>query len=196
MSDKPDKDAKPRKKRKGGVMMLVIVAVAMLAVGGGVVFGLFAAGILGGPIKVIKEDNNPKLIRKGEKDPYAPVAAEGDGGGKDVDGDGGSEYRTLYFTFTEDFTANLKESDRLIQIALAASTRRDYRVVLWLKKHELAIRSAILVVLADTPESNVANAAGKARLQGRITAAINHVLTESEGFGGVDAVYFKTFIVQ
>jgi flagellar FliL protein len=29
-----------------------------------------------------------------------------------------------------------------------------------------------------------------------MTAAINKVLTDAEGFGGVDAVYFKTFIVQ
>ena len=38
--------------------------------------------------------------------------------------------------------------------------------------------------------------AGKERLQKRLTDAINKVLTEREGFGGVDAVYFKTFIIQ
>ncbi|MFN3457950.1 MAG: flagellar basal body-associated FliL family protein, partial [Novosphingobium sp.] len=29
-----------------------------------------------------------------------------------------------------------------------------------------------------------------------LTAAINKVLSENEGFGGVDNVYFKSFIVQ
>ncbi|MFX7804622.1 flagellar basal body-associated FliL family protein [Acinetobacter baumannii] len=33
-------------------------------------------------------------------------------------------------------------------------------------------------------------------MQARLTAAINKVLTATEGFGGVDAVYFKSFIVQ
>ncbi len=33
-------------------------------------------------------------------------------------------------------------------------------------------------------------------LQKRLTAAINKVLTQTEGFGGVDSVYFKSFIIQ
>ena len=68
--------------------------------------------------------------------------------------------------------------------------------MLWLKKHELAVRSAMLAVLADTPEEEVYTVEGKDRLQKRLTAAINRVLTETEGFGGIDAVYFKSFLVQ
>ena len=37
---------------------------------------------------------------------------------------------------------------------------------------------------------------GKARFQKRMTDTINKVLTENEGFGGVENVYFKSFIVQ
>ena len=54
----------------------------------------------------------------------------------------------------------------------------------------------MLAVLADTPEEEVYTVAGKDRLQKRLTAAINRVLTETEGFGGIDAVYFKSFLVQ
>lgn len=198
MSDKKDKDAKAKKKG-GGIMLKVGGAVGLLAVGGGGAYGLVASGIIGGGHeKAVKEDNKPKLIRKGEEDPYAPPAKEGEGDGavKEVDGEGGSEYHTLYYSFAEDFTSNLKESDALVQLSVACSTHRDYRVMLWLKKHELAIRSAILEVLADTPEADIQVSAGKDRLQKRMTAAINKVLTNAEGFGGVDAVYFKSFIVQ
>ena len=69
-------------------------------------------------------------------------------------------------------------------------------MLIWLKKHELAIRSAMLAVLADTPEADIHTIEGKDRLQRRLTAAINKVLTDAEGFGGVDAVYFKSFIIQ
>lgn len=197
MSDKKDKDAKPKKKG-GGMLVKAGAALALLGAGGGGAYGLVAAGIIGGHDIKEKEDNHPKLIRKGEEDPYAPHAKEGEGeeAGKDVDGDGGSEYRTVYFSFAEDFTSNLKDSEALIQLSLAASTRRDYRVILWLKKHELALRSAVLAVMADTPEVDIQTSQGKAHLQQRLTAAINKVLTDAEGFGGVDAVYFKTFIVQ
>lgn len=192
-----DKEEKPKK--KGGGMMKILMPVGLLAVGGGGVFGLVAAGVIGGGGHAeVKEDKNPKLIRKGEADPYAPVAkeGEGEGGGADVEGEGGSEFRTVYYNFPEDFTSNLKDSEGLLQVNIAASTRRDYRVVLWMKKHELAIRSAVLIAIADTPEDDVYSPVGKDRLQKRLTAAINKVLTETEGFGGVDAVYFKSFIVQ
>ncbi|KUR72715.1 flagellar basal body-associated protein FliL [Novosphingobium fuchskuhlense] len=200
MSDKKDKDAKPKKKG-GGMMLKVGAVVALLGAGGGGAYGLVAAGIIGGGSHGKEhEDKNPKLIRKGEEDPYAPAAKEGEkggeGGGKDVEGEGGSEYRTAYFSFTEDFTSNLKDSDLLVQVSLACSTHRDYRVILWLQKHELAVRSALLTAIADTPGEEVQSAEGKARLQKRLVATINKVLTDTEGFGGVDAVYFKTFIVQ
>ncbi len=203
MSEKKDKDAKAKKKGGGKMAMVLGGAVALLAIGGGGAYGLVAAGVIGGGHKEeVKEDNRPKLIRKGEEDPYAPKAKEGEGGegeggeGKEMEGEGGSEYRTLYYSFADDFTSNLKDSDALVQLSVACSTRRDYRVMVWLKKHELAIRSALLDVLAETPEADIQNSQGKDRLQKRMTAAINKVLTQTEGFGGVDAVYFKSFIVQ
>jgi flagellar FliL protein len=178
-SDKPETEAKPKK-----------------GIGSGGVFGLVAAGVIGGGGHEEKQDNNPKLIRKGEEDPYAVAGKDEKGAVPEVAGEGGSEFRTAYYSFTDEFTSNLKESDALVQVALACSTRRDGRVLMWIKKHELAIRSSLLEVLADTPEEDVGTMEGKNRLQKRMTAEINKVLTRTEGFGGVDAVYFKSFIIQ
>jgi flagellar FliL protein len=195
MSDKPAADA-PKKKGKMG---LVLVAVGMLVVGGGAVFGLMAAGVIGGHAEEAKKEEGPQLVRKGEADPYAPPAKEGEGeegGAAEVEGEGGDEYRTAYYTFSEDFTSNLKDTDAMVQASIACSTRRDGRVLQWLGKHELAIRSRLLGILADTPENEVSTVEGKDRLQKRMTAAINQVLVQKEGFGGIDAVYFRNFIIQ
>ncbi len=193
MSDETEK--KPKKKGKG-ILMKVVGGVVLLGAGGGGVFGLMQAGIIGGHAEA-KEDSTPKLVRKGDEDPYAQKKeGEGEGGGEPVYGEGGSEYRTSYYTFDGDFTSNLKGSDSLIQVSLAASTRRDGRVLMWLKEHELAIRSAMLNVLADTSEEEVSSIDGKERLQKRLTASINHVLEEEEGFGGIDDVFFRSFIIQ
>lgn len=193
-SDKPEAEAKPRKGK--GFLTKAILGVALLGAGGGGAYGMMAAGIIGGD-KHEEEDNSPKLIRKGEKDPYAPKTEDKEGAElAEIHGEGGSKYRTSYYSFAEDFTSNLSNSDALIQVSLAASTRRDGRVLAWLKKHELAIRSSMLGVLADTPEQDVYTLQGKKHLQQRLTGAINQVLTENEGFGGVDNVYFKTFIIQ
>ena len=196
MSDKKEKEAKPRKGK--GMLVKALLGVVLIGAGGGGTFALVQSGMIGGGKDHAKEDNSPRLIRKGEEDPYAPKteAKEGEAAGADVDGEGGSEYRTSYYNFTDDFTSNLKNSSALVQISIACSTRRDGRVLMWLKKHELAIRSQILVVLADTPEEDVFTPEGKDRLQKRMTGAINKVLTDTEGFGGVDAVYFKSFLVQ
>jgi len=197
MSDKSEKKDKPKGKGKG-MLMKVLLPVVLLGVGGGGVFGLMQAGVIGGGKAEAKEDNNPKLIRKGEVDPYAPKkeGKDDEAAGEDVHGDGGSEFRTVYYSFDGDFTSNLKDSSSLIQVSLAASTRRDGRVLLWLKEHELAIRSALLNILADTTENEITSIDGKERLQKRLTAAINKVLTDEEGFGGVDDVYFRSFIIQ
>lgn len=198
MSSKEDKAEKPKKKGSG-LMVKAVGALVLLGAGGGATFAMVSTGMIGGGEEGHKEKDEPKLIRRGEEDPYAPPAAEGDHGAEgahEVEGEGGSEYRTIYYSFAEDFTSNLRNSDSLVQVSLAASTRRDGRVVMWVKKHELAIRSEMLGVLADTPEEDVSTIDGKAKLQKRLAAAINDVLKKTEGFGGVDAVYFKTLVVQ
>lgn len=191
MAKKDETDDTPRK--KGGLMGKLVAALVLVAVGGGGVFGLVSAGVIGGAHE--EKESGPALVRKGEHDDYE-VTDEKDKGVQYVHGEGGSEYRTAYYSFSEEFTSNLKNSDALLQLALAASTQRDGRVLMWLKEHELAIRSQILVVLADTPEEDVYTLEGKERLQKRLTQAINHVLQEEEGFGGIDNVYFRSFIVQ
>lgn len=185
--------AKPKK--KGGFMKKALLALVLLGVGGGGTFAAFAMGFVGGEAK--KEDPRPQLVLKGEEDPYAPAKGKGDKGGATVVyGEGGSKYRTAYFNFTEDFTSNLSDGDSLIQVALAASTQRDGRVLMWLAEHETAIRSQILVEIAATSEADVTSPGGKERLQKRLAKAVNGVLTEYEGFGGVDNVHFRSFIVQ
>lgn len=182
--------------KKGGKIKLVVGVVALLAAGAGGTYGAVAAGLLGGNA-ADAGTNLPKPVAKGAEDPYAPPAGkEKEGGPEQVYGEGGSEYRTAYYSFEESFTSNLENSSRIVQLSLAASTRYDGRVVQWLKRHELAIRSAILVVLAATPEEDVYSVTGKRKLQQRLTTAINDVLVEKEGFGGVESVHFQTFLVQ
>lgn len=183
-------------KKKGGFMKLALIALAMLAAGGGGTYAAIASGMLGGEHE--KEDPEPKLVLKGEEDPYAPPGGEGgkEGEKQVVYGKGGSKYRTAYFNFSEDFTSNLKDGQSLIQVSLAASTQRDGRVLMWLAEHETAIRSRILVEIAATDESDIMAPGGKERLQKRLADAVNAVLKQQEGFGGVDNVYFRSFIVQ
>ena len=195
MSDKKDKSDKPKKSR--GLFKTVLLAVVLASAGGGTAFALMQAGMIGGGSRAKAHESGPQLLLKGEEDPFAPPAPKGEeAAGEPVHGDGGSKYRTAYYSFSEEFTSNLKDSDALVQMSLAASTHHDGRVLMWLREHELAVRSRILITLADTSEEAMYSPQGKIQLQKRLTDAVNEVLTEREGFGGVDNVYFRTFIVQ
>lgn len=180
-------------KPKGGMMKVLLGAVLLLAVGAGGAYGAVASGLLGADGH--DEPDLPKLVRKGDSDPYESADDKKDAAAV-VHGEGGSEYRTLYYSFEESFTSNLAGSPALIQVDLAVSTQHDGRVIAWVKNHELAIRSAILVQLAATPEEDAYDVEGKARLTKRLTDAVNEVLEEQEGFGGIDNVYFEGFLVQ
>lgn len=173
---------------------LALGAVLLLGLGAGGAYGAVATGLIGDAGKAAEPDE-PRLVRKGEDDPYA-LPDDAEKGADPVEGEGGSAYRTSYYQFEDSFTSNLAESSSLIQVTLAASTRRDGRVLQWLGKHQLALRSAILVELAETSADEAGSVAGKAALQKRLTAAINRVLTETEGFGGVDQVHFQGYLVQ
>lgn len=182
-------------KKKSGKLKILLGVIVLMGAGAGAAFGASSMGYLGAPAAE-KGPDLPQLVRKGHADPYAVGEKGAEGGAEPMDGEGGSEYRTTYYSFEETFTSNLKDSPALIQVSLAASTRYDGRVLIWLKKHDLALRSAVLIELADTPEDQLYSVEGKARLQQRLAATINRVLTEREGFGGVDAIYFRGLLVQ
>lgn len=188
-----DADKSEDAKSGGGMMKMLIAGVLLIGMGAGGAYGAFAAGLIGGGGE--SGPDVPKLVRKGDSDPYEVEGKKKDEG-ETVYGEGGSEYRTEYYSFAESFTSNLSDSPALIQVEIAVSTQRDGRVIGWVKNHELAIRSAVLVQLSATPEADVFDPEGRERLTQRLTKAINDVLEKNEGFGGVDAVHFKGFLVQ
>ncbi len=194
--DKSDNASEGGKSGKGGAIKLIIGAVLLLGVGAGGAYGAFAMGLIPG-MDAKHEPDQPKLVLKTDTDPYpVPGADKEKDAGAPVYGEGGSKYRTAYYSFTESFTSNLADSAGLVQVELAVSTRRDGRVLQWVKTHELAIRSAILAQLAATTEAEAYDVDGKKRIAGRLTKAVNEVLEEKEGFGGIDSVHFKGFLVQ
>ena len=181
---------------KGGFLKLALIGATLLAGTAGGAFALANFGIVGA--HAADEPHEPQMVRKGEDDPY-PAVIEGLRAEAEtalIHGEGGDHYRIAYFSFADEFTSNLKGSNALVQTTLAASTRRDGRVIMWLQQHELALRSRILIDLADTAEEELLTPQGKDRVQRRLTASINDVLSKAEGFGGVDQVYFRTLIIQ
>ncbi|WP_210357516.1 flagellar basal body-associated FliL family protein [Sphingomonas beigongshangi] len=206
MSDKPEADAP--KKKGGKKKMLVMILGVLVLLGGGVGAGVYASssGLIGGHGAAKAEDNGPKLVPKSEQKRPKEGDEGGHGGGESggsasggkhpPSGGGGDRYASNYFTMDPSFTSNLKDSVHIVQIGLAVSTPYDDTVIENLKTNDIAVRSAVLLTLGDTPEDQIFTSEGKQQLQGRLAKAINAVLEQKEGFGGISNVYFTSFVVQ
>ena len=192
-------------KKKGKLVKLIGIAIALiLLVGAGAGAGMFFAGRMGAAKADAKpaDSNVPQLVPKSEEVRVSAAAGSGTetsgGGAKEATppGDGGAKYASTYYELDKDFTSNLQDSVHYIQVGIAVSTPYDQRVIDNLKTHEIAVRSAILMALGDTTEDEVFTSDGKKQLQKRLVAAINQVLIQKEGFGGISNVYFTNFVVQ
>jgi flagellar FliL protein len=151
-----------------------------------------AAGMYvgGGHDKEKAEDpNRPKLVPRDGAE-HGGAGAEH---GKGVDP---RQYQASFYPIEQSFTSNLRDTDGFVQIGLGVSTFYDQKVLDNLKTNEMPIRSAVLMTLADQDAETITTQAGKKALQNALKGAINQVLVSREGFGGVDDVYFTSFIIQ
>ncbi|TVV73193.1 flagellar basal body-associated FliL family protein [Sphingomonas solaris] len=174
--------------------MLVIGGGALLLLGGGAAAGMYAGGKLGGGgHEEKKEDPNaPKLVLKeGE---HGPQTAKGHDGDNTPDDTG--IYKATYYPIEQSFTSNLTDTNGFAQLGLGVSTYYDQKVIDNLKENEMPVRSAILLTLADQEAEVLSTPEGKKMLQKKLKVAINDVLKQTTGFGGIDDVYFTSFIIS
>lgn len=197
MSD--ETEAKPQKKG-GARKMLLIGAGAILLVGGGVGAGLYASGLglTGGHGEAKAEDPNiPKLVPKeGGEGADLHAAPKGKHAGGEEPSPDPTKYQATFYPIEQSFTSNLRDSDGFVQLGIGVSTFYDNRVIENLKKNDMPVRSAVLMTLADQDAFVITTPEGKKQLQGTLKDAINDALKSREGFGGIDSVYFTSFIIQ
>jgi len=103
---------------------------------------------------------------------------------------------TSYFTFPDPLTSNLRDSKAFLQVQVGVSTQYDEQVVKNVETHKLALQSDMLAVIATFAEADLVGTAGRAKLADALKAAINARLEDMEGFGGVEDVFFPSFMMQ
>lgn len=183
---KPKKKSRKLIKTAMGVIVLGGLAAggALYAQGAGLIHlpGAAAAGE--------KEDpNKPHLVPREDADPENFEVV----GARPVEAD---KFQVSYYPIEEKFTSNLRDEGGFIQIGVGVSTYYDERVLQNVERHEMALRSAVLMQLADQDPVVISTPKGKLALKSRLTRAVNDVLEEKEGFGGIDDVYFTSFVMQ
>ena len=185
-------EEEPKKKKPivliiGGVVGLIVLIV-------GIVLGtLFFTGYF-----------NPKPVIDPE---LAEGAADGQGapGDKKVDGKPGKKtkdspaltrFEYTYMQIEREFLVNISGSKKVMSVQIAVMTHYDDRVFENVKKHDFAIRSAVMDVMRLTTDAELAKPEFRKELAVKIRDSINTLLEKYEDFGGIEEIHFTNFIVQ
>lgn len=176
MSD--DAKAEKAPKKKGMIKKLMPVMIGLLVGAGGVGGGLYV---------VNPQAFAAKAAGPHEEDPHAP---------KKVEREGGHGYEASYFPLSQPFTSNLRDSSQFVQLSISLGTFYDERFLEKLKTHEMALRSAALLVIADESYDAVSTIPGKQALAAKLKDVLNKTLKDRGEVPGIDTVYFTGFVVQ
>ncbi|GAB5481241.1 MAG: hypothetical protein Pars92KO_09980 [Parasphingorhabdus sp.] len=180
--------------RRTGKTIILIIVVLTLGLGG-LVAVYFAANVIAADPDYLRKQNEPELVLRDGGGVMATTLAR-------ITGDQPkpefqeSAYKATYYPMKEPFTSNLKNSTSFAQLSISIATYYDEQVLHNMEEHETAIRSAILLTLAEQENAALNTPQGKLMLQKILTKAINKVLKEKTGFAGAHNVYFTSFVVQ
>jgi len=172
----PDTGA-PAPRKRGRKRLLLALPVFAAALGGGGYYA-WSHGLVGRAHAKTVVAPGPKLNVDPESDPAHP------------------RYKTSYYKIEGAFTTNLQDSPRFVQVEIGVATIYDPLVLARVQTHEIPIRSAVLAVLAQQSEAGVTSPAGRAALQAQLRTAIDRVLVQKEGFGGISDVYVTGLVIQ
>jgi len=191
-------EEEPKKKKPilliiGGVVGLIVLIV-------GIVLGtLFFTGYFN-PKPVV----DPELAEGAANGNGAP-GAPGAPGDKKVDGKPGKKtkdspaltrFEYTYMQIEREFLVNISGSKKVMSVQIAVMTHYDDRVFENVKKHDFAIRSAVMDVMRLTTDAELAKPEFRKELAVKIRDSINTLLEKYEDFGGIEEIHFTNFIVQ
>ncbi len=169
-ADPPEKKAK--KPKGGGLGMIGVFLCCVIGAAAG------GAGALVGMAKFA-----PGLIGAHAEAPAAPSPAA-------------APTALDYIEIDNAFTSNLSDTGRYLQVRISVSSDGGPPVAAAIVKHKPAIVSAVLSVLGELGEADVADRAAKDRLRAKIRTAINEVLNRNAGVSGVREVFIVSLVVQ
>ena len=216
----PEAEGEAKPKKPIGLIIGVIVGIIVL-IAGTVVGTLLLAKQTG----FFAPPPNPEAMLGGEAgDGHGEKAADGhgdkkaDGHGAPADAHGGDKkgdgkdaggppklnkkspdsprFEYTYFQLEREFLVNLTGSKKVMSVQIALMTRYDERVIENVKKHEFALRSAIMDAMRQTTEADLAKPDFRRDLAKKVADVMNTILEKYEDFGGVEEINFTNFIVQ
>lgn len=202
-----DEDNETEGKKKSPILKILLLVIGVIILLAGTVFGtLFATGFF---------DEKPAVSAEEALEGAEGAAVEGRAAAEGAAGADGApggppaaaervtretpeltRFEFRYHEVDREFLVNLTNSRRVMQVQIALMTRYDQRVFDNFLKHEFAIRSVTLDVMRQVTEADTTAPDFRVKLAENIREAMNAKLEEFEDFGGIEEVYFTTFVIQ
>ena len=107
-----------------------------------------------------------------------------------------TRFENSYMELEKPLVSNLTGTRKVIQVNLSIMTHYDERVFKNVKKHEPALRSTALDAMRQSTEADLGSPDFRKNLALKIRDEMNAVLTKYEDFGGIEEVFFTSFVVQ
>jgi len=107
-----------------------------------------------------------------------------------------TRFEKNYMQLDKELMTNITDSKKVMVVQIALMTHYDSRVFDNVKKHEFALRSAMLDVMRQTTESETKKPEFRKELAAKLKETMNGLLEEYEDFGGIEEVFFTSFVMQ
>ena len=107
-----------------------------------------------------------------------------------------TRFEYTYMQSEREFLVNVSGSKKVMSVQIAVMTHYDDRVFENVKKHDFALRSAVMDVMRMTTDADLVKPEFRKELAQKIRDTMNTLLEKYEDFGGIEDIYFTNFIVQ
>ncbi|MEK0417545.1 MAG: hypothetical protein RI949_1551 [Pseudomonadota bacterium] len=180
-------------KKSPMVKIIIFAVVGLILLAGAVVGTLFAVGFFD------KKDHKAAEEKLHELEAHAANAAASAASAPVRSAKKSPEiqrFESTYMELEKPLLVNMANSRKAISAQVALMTYYDDRVFKNVKKHEFALRAASLDVLRQVTEDMLTKPDFRKDVAAKIRDEMNAVLMKYEDFGGIEEVYFTTFLIQ
>jgi len=184
-------EGEPKKKKPILLILVIVLSVIILIMS--VMFGtLYFSGYFEHKSEAAAHEKVDELEKEAENahnaTPEGPSKVK-----KEAEA---TRFENTYLEIDKEFMTNITNSKKIMVVKVAVMTHYDSRVFDNVKKHEFAIRSAVLDVMRQSTEADVAKPDFRVDLAAKIKVVMNDMLMKYEDFGGIEDVFFTSFVMQ
>ena len=184
-------EGEPKKKKPILLILVIVLSVIILIMS--VMFGtLYFSGYFEHKSEAAAHEKVDELAKEAEE----AQKAMPDGPSKVKKEAEATRFENTYLEIDKEFMTNITNSKKIMVVKVAVMTHYDSRVFDNVKKHEFAIRSAVLDVMRQSTEVDVAKPDFRSELAAKIKVVMNDMLMKYEDFGGIEDVFFTSFVMQ